>query len=89
MEAGMSDINVFDEAKEIISGPRRESFGPAKQSFQRIAEMWSVILHRPVTASQVAQCMIGLKLVREANSHHRDNVVDIIGYAGLIEEIGQ
>jgi hypothetical protein len=49
----------------------------------------SVILHRPVTASQVAQCMIGLKLVREANSHHRDNVVDIIGYAGLIEEIGQ
>jgi hypothetical protein len=83
----MSDTTIFHEALRIITGPRREAYGPAKESFGRVAAMWSVILKTEVTASQVAQCMIGLKLVRQSNKHDRDNLVDILGYAGLIEEI--
>jgi hypothetical protein len=31
--------------------------------------------------------MIGLKLLRESNSHSRDNLVDIAGYTALLEQI--
>ena len=83
----MTNTSVFLEASRTVKGPRRIAYGPAKESFSRIASMWSVILKNEVTASQVAQCMLALKLIRESNSHSRDNVIDIIGYAGLIEEI--
>ena len=82
-------MTVLEEASAVINGPRRESYGSAKASFQRIASVWSAVLGHTVTPEQVALCMIGLKLVRESNKHHRDNIVDVIGYAALLEQIGE
>ncbi len=79
--------NILTEAEAIITGPRQEPYGSAKESFERVATMWSVLLKTPVTAQQVAHCMIALKLAREVNQHHRDNLVDICGYAALAERI--
>lgn len=70
----------------MINGPRRDSYGDANESFGRVAAVWSAILKHPVTPAQVALCMAGLKLCREANAHHRDNLVDLCGYVALIEK---
>lgn len=78
---------VLAEAQSIITGARRESYGNAKESFERIATMWSVLMRATVTPAQVAQCMIAFKLVRESHKHSRDNLVDIGGYTGLLETI--
>lgn len=82
-------MTILEEAAVVINGPRREAYGPLKESYGRIAAMWSVLLRTPVTAAQVAQCMIALKLVRESHSHSRDNAVDICGYAAPLEELNQ
>lgn len=79
--------SVLEEAAEIIHGPRRESYGDARESFERIAAMWQVILKRPVSGHEVALCMIALKLCRESNKHSRDNLVDIAGYADLANTV--
>jgi len=83
----MTDKSILLEAAEIISGPRRESYGSVEDSFNRIAKAWSVVFEAPVTAEQVALCMIQLKVCRELNSHSRDNLVDICGYAALLEDL--
>ena len=78
-------MNIFDEALKIVTGPRRESYGPVQRSFQETADIWSVVLKQKVTPQQVVLCMIGLKLQREANKPHRDNRVDIAGYDFLLD----
>lgn len=80
-------MSVLQEAEQVINGPRRESYGDAKESFQKIADVWSIALKTKVTPEQVALCMIGLKFCREANKPHRDNLVDLAGYAALLEKI--
>ncbi len=78
---------LFEEAEATINGPRRGSYGDVNTSFGNIASVWSVVLHIKVSPEQVALCMIGLKLCREANQHQKDNGVDIVGYAGLHAEL--
>lgn len=77
--------SILQEAERIINEPRRDSYGDAKESFQRIADVWGAVLKTEVTPHQVALCMIGLKLCREVGKPHRDNLVDIAGYAALAE----
>jgi hypothetical protein len=84
-----STPSILAEAFQIINGPRRDAYGPARESFDRIAAMWSVLLKTTVTAAQVGQCMVAFKLAREANKHSRDNLVDIVGYTALMEELNQ
>ncbi len=80
---------ILEEAQEIISGPRRESYGSVEASFTRIANLWTPIVGIRVTPQQVALCMIQLKVAREANSHSRDNLVDISGYAALLGDLNK
>ncbi len=80
-------VHILDEAAHIIEGPRRSSYGDVSESFQRIADMWSPILRRQVFPYEVALCMIALKICREINEHGHDNLVDIIGYAALMDSM--
>lgn len=79
--------SINQEAEQIINGPRRDSYGPADESFKKIATMWSVILNAKVSPRQVALMMIAFKVVRDSNKANRDNLVDIAGYAGLGENL--
>jgi hypothetical protein len=79
--------SILAEAEAIINGPRRASYGDVEESFRRIANVWSAVLRAPVSPAQVALCMIGLKLCREANKEARDNRVDICGYAALLDQL--
>lgn len=78
---------VAEEAQRIVTGDRRETYGPVVESFERIAKKWSATLGITVTAKQVALCMIDLKTCREVNKPHRDNWVDICGYAILGDQL--
>lgn len=63
---------------------KREAPGP---HFERVAKMWSALLGHYVAAEQVVQCMIALKLAREAGQHDPDNMIDAEGYASLMPEV--
>lgn len=79
--------HVLDTAARVINGPRSESYGHPRESFQRIAELWSAFLGLDIEPNDVASMMILLKLVREDNCHYVDNLVDIAGYAALMNEV--
>ena len=74
---------VLAEAEHIINGPRRDAYGDAVESFDRIAVGWAVILGAPVTGTQVALCMDWLKTCRFLTANDRDSLVDKGGYTGL------
>ena len=79
--------SILIEAERIVNGERAAAYGGAQLSFARIATGWEVILRSKVSAEQVALCMAWLKLVRETNSHKRDNLVDLAGYAELANRL--
>ena len=82
-------MSVLDEAAEIITGPRREVYGPVDRSFGTVASAWGSILGIEVTPRDVALCMIALKVMRDAHKPGRDNLVDICGYAALADMLGE
>ena len=71
--------------QELVHGERQEEYGPPEESFNNIAKVWSAILKVEVTKEQVALCMLGLKVVREANKHKPDNLDDIDGYNEILK----
>lgn len=83
--------SILTEAHSAVNGERQENYGKQTNNFQRIADMWRVILGVPVTPQQVAMCMIALKLARlvHTNGQHRDSTVDIAGYAECLGKINE
>lgn len=80
---------ILNDAKALISGDRLEAYGGARDSFKRIGDLWSVVFGKPVTPKDVALCMVLFKAARQINKYHRDNLVDMAGYAALIGQINQ
>jgi hypothetical protein len=89
-------ISVLKEAHTIIYGDREKTYGHPSKNLKTIATMWNAYLKASyavndgvvdeLNAKDVACMMILLKTARLANNpDHRDSVVDIAGYAALIE----
>lgn len=74
------DPTLAADAVEAVTGPRQRDYAHPKINFQRIANLWSIVLDVDITPEQVALCMIQVKVAREMNRHTRDNLVDLIGY---------
>jgi hypothetical protein len=75
------DPTLAADAVQAVTGPRQRDYAHPKVNFQRIADLWAVVLETRVTPEQVALCMIQVKVAREMNRHTRDNIVDLIGYS--------
>lgn len=82
-------LSIAQEAEKIISGARREAYGPVTESFEVVARLWTPILGtEEVTPQQVAACMTALKMARQlTGAHQRDNFVDMVGYSLLWAQI--
>lgn len=69
---------------------RQGSYGHAEETLALVAQRWSLTLGHPVSAQQVALCMIDLKLVRlMRNPLHLDSLIDAIGYAACLATIAE
>jgi len=80
--------NILETAKAIINGDREGTYGKPEDCFSIIAKMWTVYLGIGVTAEDVANMMILLKVARNSNGVYKsDNWIDICGYAALGGEI--
>ena len=81
-------MTILEDAGKLVTGDRQADYGDIEQNFTDISNMWSVILDKEITASQVVMCMVALKLCRQKNKYKRDNLVDICGYAFILELLG-
>lgn len=78
---------ILDKAKTAVYGDREATYGPAFEDMDRIAKMWTAILGSHVDAEDVPLCMIALKLSRLKFSLKEDSIVDIAGYAAVLERV--
>lgn len=79
---------ILSEAERLINGDRARTYGDAKENFERVAELWTVVLDTPVTAIQVGLCLLQLKVARAITAPlHKDSYVDAAGYIALTGEI--
>lgn len=78
-------IDILEEASSIVSGARQEEYGKPEDTFQKIADYWSIYLSHPISAQDVSLMMILLKVARvpEGKKATRDTMVDIAGYASI------
>lgn len=87
----MAEMNVLKEANAIIYGDREKTYGHPSKNLKTIAVMWNAYLNakkdeEEINAKDVAALMMLVKVARFANDpSHRDNLVDICGYAALVE----
>jgi hypothetical protein len=79
---------ILDLAREITSGDRRRDYGRPLVNHLRIALMWSIQDERPVSPIDVAWKLITLKAAREIHTPKYDNLVDTIGYAACVDDMG-
>lgn len=78
---------ILEEAQRLVYGDRGAAYGHPREDYTRTAKLWSALLGTEVTAAQAALCMIAVKLSRECHQHKRDNLVDVAGYAAVIDRI--
>ena len=75
-------MSILEEAQAKVAGDRQDAYGSPAENLDRIAKIWSVLLQKEISISQVCQCMVALKLARLVNTpDHRDSWVDIVGYS--------
>ena len=84
----MNRKQALEQASHLISNDRAEEYGDARESFERTAKFWSLYLGHPITANDVANMMVLIKVSRLSHQPgHLDSLVDIAGYAALAVEL--
>lgn len=77
-------VAVLNEASALITGDRNQTYGSPTENFANTAALWNVQighkLNAPLTAADVAQLMVQLKMARMIAQPKRDNYVDAAGY---------
>jgi hypothetical protein len=80
----MTRDEILKEAARIISSDRAKDYGPADESFARIARLWTAYLDVAVSPMDVANMFVLSKVQRTLTSPAKtDTWLDICGYAAL------
>ena len=88
MEKKEGEKSILSEAEEIVNGNRQSDYGDAAYNFHRIANIVnSMYPQLNINAQQCCAVLMAVKLIREGFRHKRDNLVDLCGYARIMNEI--
>ena len=79
--------SILAEAEEIVNGSRQADYGDAKESFTKVASVASVMTGKELSPDDCCAVLMAVKLVRESFAHKRDNLVDLCGYAELMNQL--
>lgn len=85
-------MNILEEAA-ATTAERGLEYSPPEEDHKCIMQIWDALLEksgREVTVEMVPLFMIGVKLSRLVNNPtHRDSMVDIAGYARVLEMLSE
>ena len=71
----------------MIVDERGKFYGDPRVNLDRIAGLWSAYLGHSVTAHDVAQMMVLVKISRSKVAKHDDNYTDAIGYTEIARDL--
>ena len=81
---------ILDAAEKCVCQDRQDTHGRPEDSFGAIAGLWTAYLGtgQEIDPVDVANMMVLLKIARaKGNPKHRDNWIDVAGYAACAGEI--
>lgn len=77
-------MSILLEAEQLTGEDRRVEYGDPKPHFELVAQLWSEAIGCNVSAAEVCQCLMLLKVARSlTGTVKRDTYTDICGYARL------
>ena len=82
-------MNILDQANEIIykrSEEKARQYGPMQEGMQEAAKIASLLSRKELTAVDMYNCMIALKLSRQAYNHKEDNLLDCVAYIASLND---
>lgn len=80
---------ILEEANNILfkrSEEKERQYGPMTESIERAAKIATLMGKKELTADDVYNVIIAIKLSREAHSHKKDNILDAIVYLAAKNE---
>lgn len=81
-------MSVLLKADEIIHGERVKLYGPATETFEKVAKAFTLITGIEVSGKDVALLQMIFKLVRNQHSpENPDHLTDCAGYCGIMADI--
>ena len=84
----MTHAFILLEKAALVLANRKKSYGEPTALLENVAKRWSLTLGTSITPNQVAMCLIDLKIARlNADPKHKDSVIDLAGYAAILNEI--
>ena len=87
MQNGKEEILLpFKECESILL-ERGKEYGIPRESFNRIASLWSAYTGTNISAKDVALMLSLMKVSREKGQHKFDNIVDMINYIVLADNL--
>lgn len=76
--------SVLATSQRLVSRDRAETHGDVAENLEQTANLWSVYLCAPITAHDVAQMMVLLKISRsKSGSYNPDDYVDGAAYSAI------
>ena len=85
----MNAEQLLEHAADVVARRRRDYGGPV-ELFEAVDARWSLTLGTKVSSAHVVLCLIDLKLARLAHDpKHLDSIVNVAGYAGILQEVSR
>ena len=82
-------MNILEKANEIIykrSEEKARQYGPMQEGMIEAAKIASLLSRKDITAVDMYNCMIALKLSRQAYNHKEDNLLDAVAYMASLND---
>ena len=82
-------MNILLKANEIVFERNEEKermYGPFQEGMQEAAKIASLLSRKDINAVDMYNCMIALKLSRQAYNHKEDNLLDCVGYIASLND---
>lgn len=79
--------SILQEAERITTNSRKEQYGNVEQSFSTYKNILKSTFNIELTEIEIVKVLMAIKLGREQYQHKRDNLVDLCGYAKLLQQL--
>lgn len=83
-------MNILEEANNITflrNEEKERQYGPFKEGMEKAAIIATELCGKYISPIDMTKCMIALKLSRESYNHKFDNLLDLISYTAILNEL--
>ena len=85
--AATETVTILSDAFEAVYAGDSDKWGMDTLTLRRTSELLSGVLGMPISAREVALCMIQISVARLVYGHHRPALTDIASWAALLDRI--